>query len=251
MNRTILFMLVLSFGMIFSHGVWAQSPALKVYMSEYPPFCFTKDGKATGFAAEIVSEMMKRIGVSYNIRSLPWKRAYQYLSEKPNVMLFTVTRTEAREALFKWVGPITTSSLVFFAKNDSDITIRNLEDAKKLKRIGTVQDYSAEKYLLKEGFTNLDAVSGSEKGNPFKLMYGRIDLWATVDMVGIYNARLQGIDPKNMKIVYTILEQPKYIAFSRQVDDLTVQRWQTALDEIKKDGTYKNILNAWMMGFRS
>jgi polar amino acid transport system substrate-binding protein len=53
------------------------------------------------------------------------------------------------------------------------------------------------------------------------------------------------------QIVYTILEQPKYIAFSRQVDDLTVQRWQMALDEIKKDGTFENILHAWMMGFGS
>ena len=50
----------------------------QVYTLEYPPLCFTKDGKATGIATEIMQEAMKRLQVSYDIRSLPWKRACSY-----------------------------------------------------------------------------------------------------------------------------------------------------------------------------
>ena len=218
-----------------------------VYICEYPPICFTQDGKATGVATEIVREIMKRLQVSYNIISLPWKRAYRYLLEEPNVMLFTVTRTKARENLFKWAGPIITSRLVFFAKRDSKIAIKSLEDAKKVDRIGLVQGYSVERYLLQQGFTNIDSISAREKTNPVKLMKGRINLWATVDLVGIYNAKLQGVNPDDIRVAYVIIkDQHKYIAFSKQVSDKIVQRWQDVLDEIKQDGTYERILDKWM-----
>lgn len=216
----------------------------KVYICEYPPVMFTKDGKITGIATEIVQEAMKRLQVSYDIRSLPWKRVYTYLSEEPDVMVVTVTRTKARENLFKWAGPIITSRLVFFARKDSKIEINTLEDAKKVDRIGLVQGYSVEEHLRQRGFTNIDTMGASEKTNPLKLMNGRIDLWATVDLVGIYNAKLQGINPEDMKIVYVIIkDQHKYIAFSKQVPDEIVQKWQDVLDEIKQDGTFKKILD--------
>jgi len=217
-----------------------------VYICEYPPFMFTKDGKATGVATEIVREIMKRLKVSYDIRSLPWKRAYSYLLEEP-VMAVMCTRSTARENLFKWAGPITTSRLVFFAKRGSKIEIKSLEDAKKVDRIGLVQGYSVENYLLQQGFTNIDNISASEKTNPIKLMKDRITLWATVDLVGIYNAKLQGVNPADMKVAYVIIkDQYKYIAFSKQVPDKIVQRWQDVLDEIKQDGTFEKILDKWM-----
>lgn len=34
---------------------------VQVYFSEYPPFWFTKDGKVTDYATEIVREIMKRL----------------------------------------------------------------------------------------------------------------------------------------------------------------------------------------------
>ena len=220
--------------------------SLQVYISEYPPFCFTINGEVTGVATEIVHEIMKRLQKSYDIKSLPWARGYRYLQEEPNVVLFTVTRTKHRENLFKWVGPIATSEVVFFAKKDSTMDIWSLEDAKKVDKIGLVQGYSVEKYLLQQGFSNIDAISASEKTNPVKLMTGRINLWATVDLVGIYNAKLQGIDPKDMKIVYVIKKQQKYIAFSKKVPDVIVQKWQDALDKMKQDKTFKRILNNWI-----
>ena len=218
----------------------------QVYICEYPPFMFKKDGKVAGVATEIVREIMKRLQVSYNIKSLPWKRAYSYLLGEP-VMVVMCTRTKDRENLFKWAGPIVNAPLVFFARKDSKIEIKSLEDAKKVNRIGLVHGYSVEKHLRQRGFTNIDTIGASEKTNPLKLMQGRIDLWATVDLVGIYNAKLQGINPEDIKIVYVIIkDQHKYIAFSKQVPDEIVQKWQDILDEMKQDGTFKKIFDKWI-----
>jgi len=217
----------------------------QVYICEYPPFCITKDGKVTGFATEIVREAMKRLQVSYNIKSLPWKRVYSYLLEEP-VMAVMCTRSTHRENLFKWAGPVVTSRLVFFAKKDSKIEIKSLEDAKKVDSIGLVQGYAVERHLLQKGFTNIDSITGGARTNPLKLMEGRITLWAHEDLTGIYNAKLQGINPEDMKIVYVIKEQHKYIPFSKQVPDEVVQKWQDVLDEMKQDGTFEKILKKWM-----
>lgn len=237
--------------LIFTAGASAKSENLQIYISEYPPLCFTKDGKVTGIATEIVKEMMKSMNVSYAISSLPWKRAYKYLLEEPDVMLFTVERNDRREKLFKWVGPLMTTKVVFFARKDSEIVINKLDDAKKVRAIGIVSGYATEKFLLDKGFTNLDAITGTEGGNPQKLMHDRIDLWATNDLIGIYTAKLRGVDPKNMKIVYTLSESTKYMAFSKQTSDLTVQKWHAALDEIKKNGIYEEIYSRWMKSLLS
>lgn len=102
-----------------------------------------------------------------------------------------------------------------------------------------VHGYSVEKHLRQQGFTNIDTMGASEKTNPFKLMKGRIDLWATVDPVEIYNAKLQGINPEDMKIAYVInKDHHECIAFSKQVPDEIVQKWQHVLNEIKQDGTF-------------
>ncbi|ABC28238.1 ABC-type amino acid transport/signal transduction systems, periplasmic component/domain [Hahella chejuensis KCTC 2396] len=220
--------------------------ALDVYISEYPPFCYTENGVAKGMAVETVQEIMRTTGQSYPIQSTPWKRGLHYLASKPNAALFTVTRTEQREPLYKWVGPVAISNLVFFAPKNSDIRISSMDDARAVPRIGTVQGYSAEKLLQRQGFTNLISSSGSEQFNPGNLVRGYLDLWVTVDVVGVYTARLQGIDPGLMKVVYVIQEQPKYIAFSKDVPDSVIQIWQDALDEMKRDGRMQSITQKWL-----
>ena len=81
---------------------------------EYPPFNFTADGKRQGIATDTLVEMLKLAGSNQtraDIAFLPWARAYNLAVNKQNVLLYSTTRTEAREKLFKWVGPILKSSL--------------------------------------------------------------------------------------------------------------------------------------------
>ncbi|MBU6953843.1 ABC transporter substrate-binding protein [Hahella sp. HN01] len=224
----------------------SATATLDVYISEYPPFCYTENGVAKGMAVETVEEIMRTVGEAYPIQSTPWKRGLYYLANRPNAALFTVTRTEQRESLYKWVGPVAISNLVFFAAKDSNVQINNMDDARAVSRIGTVQGYSAEKLLQRQGFANLVSSPGSEQFNPGNLVRGYLDLWVTVDVVGVFTARLQGIDPGLMKIVYVIQEQPKYIAFSKEVPDSVIQTWQDALDEMKRDGRMQRITRKWL-----
>ena len=67
----------------------------------------------------IEDEMLKVAGSQQtrgDIAFLPWARAYNLALNNKNVLLFSTTRTEAREALFKGVGPILKSNFVLFAR---------------------------------------------------------------------------------------------------------------------------------------
>jgi polar amino acid transport system substrate-binding protein len=51
-----------------------------------------------------------------DIKIWPWARGYETALKEKNTVLFSTTRTEARENLFKWVGPIMPSRIVLVAK---------------------------------------------------------------------------------------------------------------------------------------
>jgi polar amino acid transport system substrate-binding protein len=64
-------------------------------------------------------------------------------------------RTEIREDLFQWVGPVGTNTTWIYTKNGSGITLNTLNDAKKLNKIGVVNSWFSTQFLEKEGFSNL------------------------------------------------------------------------------------------------
>ncbi|OEU71116.1 MAG: hypothetical protein BA863_09845 [Desulfovibrio sp. S3730MH75] len=75
---------------------------------------------------------MRQTGQEFPIKVMPWAQGYTMAQRQPNVALYSTTRTESRENLFKWVGPLATMKWVFFAKAGSGIKISSLDDAKKV-----------------------------------------------------------------------------------------------------------------------
>jgi len=128
---------------------------LQLVTEDYPPITFEKDGKITGLATEVVEEIIKKLGIPNNIKLMYWDDAYQLALINPNVVLFSTTRTEKRENLFHWLGPIGSYNDNLYSKKDSNIKISSLEEAKKLKSIGTVNGWFSQELLLKENFQNL------------------------------------------------------------------------------------------------
>lgn len=87
----------------------------------YPPFNmsvndknFARGDNIDGLSTDIVREMFKRANVKYRLSlRFPWSRIYKLTLQKRNYGLFSTTRTEAREDLFKWVGPLVVNEWVF------------------------------------------------------------------------------------------------------------------------------------------
>ena len=220
------------------------SAELTILTENLPPLNYVKDGELVGPSIEIVKEIQRRVGSRDKIKVYPWARAYKMALKDENVVLFGTTHTKARENKFKWVGPLATKRDILVAKKGSGIEINNLDDAKKVSRIGTLRDDTRELLLKRHGFTNLEPVS-DEQLNAQKLVLGRIDLWA-YKIPGLRTVcELAGVDHNELIEVYHLREINVSIAFSKMTSDSVVQKWKKAFDEMLADGTIMQIRRRW------
>ena len=107
---------------------------------EYKPYNFSNEsGAPTGLAVELLQQVWQKTNTPQQpITIMPWARGYYLLTQKPNVVLFSTARTEARDPLFKWACPIGYAEIVLMGLAKSPVTIAKLEDAEKYN-IGAVR----------------------------------------------------------------------------------------------------------------
>ena len=220
------------------------SADLTILTENLPPLNYVEHGVLVGPSVEIVEEIKRRVKEEAPIQVYPWARAYKLALDEPNVVLFGMTYTEVRKDKFKWVGPLATKRDILVAKKGTNFRIRSLEDAKKVKRIGTLRDDTRERLLKRNGFTNLESVS-DEQLNAKKLALGRIDLWA-YKIPGMQTVcDLAGVDYSEFEEVHHLRQIELMIAFSIKTSDSIVQQWRDAFNEMAGDGTITNIQKKW------
>ena len=222
----------------------AMADELMILTENLPPLNFVKDGVLVGPAVEIVKEIQRRVGSNEQIQVYPWARAYKMALEEENIILFGMARTKARQDKFNWIGPIAGKRDILAAKKGSEIKINNLEDAKKVEHIATLRDDAKEIFLKRHGFTNLVSTHDDQK-NAKKLIYGRIDLWATKKPGLKTICSLAGVDYHEIEEVYSMRESTISIAVSQKTSDAIVQKWRMAFTEMIADGTILQIQKKW------
>ena len=245
------FLLIALLSLFFLTNSTLYAEKYQVITTHEPPLNFSlgnissaHDDQITGFTTDIIREIMKRTNNSTVIELLPWARAYQMVQKKKNVFLFSMSRTEKRENMFNWVGPIAIKKILFFAKKGSGIVIDSLEDAKKVERIGTLREDSKEQYLKRNGFTN--TYSNNSWHSALKmLMKERVSLLTQTDLDIAPVAKEVGVDLEKIEAVYTIKTSTLYIGVSKTSSNKVVKQWQSVLDDIKKDGTFEHLIRKW------
>jgi polar amino acid transport system substrate-binding protein len=222
---------------------WSQE--LTIISEENPPFNFNQDGVFTGSATEVVREIMRRLKQPAGIEVMTWARAYQLGRTRPNVVLFSTTRTKEREDLFHWVGPIFKVRFGFYARKGSNLVLTCLADAKKVGAIATYKDDVREQLLKSMGFTNLDS-SKSPASNLKKLLAGRVDLWLYSNLGVPSVAEQMGINPDDVEFILPFKDFFAYIAVSKGTPQAVVAKWQETLEAMKRDGTFEKISRQWL-----
>jgi len=230
-------------------GTFSYGSKMLVMTEIFPPYQYNDplDHKLIGISTEVVQAVQKKIGDKSKIKVYPWTRGIKLLAHKKNSAIFSILRTKEREDKYKWVGPLADMDLVFFKRKNSTISLKNLEDAKKVKKIGVAKGVGNYDILKAKGFTNLDIItSGTDEKNIKKLVKGRIDLWPALKTAGLYNARKLGFGGEIVPIEnITIFHGALYIAFNKKTDDKVIKKWQDALDKLRKDGVISKIVKRY------
>jgi len=210
-----------------------------VYITEqFPPFSYQEDGKLQGISVDLLEKMLGHMNMTLNrseIRLLPWDQGYQMALQDNNTVIFSTGRIPEREALFKWVGPISSIKVVLFALNEKHIKINSTGDLRALK-IGVTKDSAEGPLLIKAGANPGNLI---EKNNTTEIIdmrkAGTIDAWAYPDLVGVWLAEKAGLNASEYEVVYQLTkETPLYYAFNMNTSDSTIKMFQEALNQTRK-----------------
>lgn len=223
---------------------------IKLMTENYPPYNMEVNGELQGLTIEVTEAILKELGLKQNkfdIELLSWSKVYSTTLNNKNHMI-SATRTTKREKLFKWVGPVSKTTIGIIALKSKKIIIKDSSDLKKYK-IGAVKKDIGETLLLVNNVPkkNIQVLDGTNSlANAFyKLERDKIDMFAYETKVARYSADLNGYDIDDYEVIYTLKNAELHFAFNRLTPDATIQKWQKALDEIKANGIYSKIIEKY------
>ncbi|MBI3144868.1 MAG: transporter substrate-binding domain-containing protein [Pseudogulbenkiania sp.] len=224
------------------------APRLSLYTEESPPRTFANaKGNPDGMAVEVVNEILRRTGQNNSVAMAPWMRGYHLLLTKPNVMLFTIGRTAERERHMTLLGPIAISSTVLLARSEEALPLQAMGSDILKRKVAAYQGSIFESTARNKGFTSIRQTSSSEEAARM-LLARRVDLWVEGNIAVAQTLQRLGVPPGRVARVMTLDSLDLYLAFSRGTDRDTILQWQTALRDMKKDGTFQSIHQRWFPG---
>ncbi|WP_304085847.1 ABC transporter substrate-binding protein [Maridesulfovibrio ferrireducens] len=248
-NLYLLLSILLCF-LILPSTVYAESfPKLTLITEEWEPYNFRKNGTIEGISTDVLMLMLERAGSTQarnDIKLYPWARSYKMLQKNTNTLLFSTTRTEEREHMFKWVGPIFNTKYHFYALKNRHIKINSFKDLKKY-RIGTIRKDVIEDLLVKNADMNskdFDQVSSTLQ-NIIKLSVGRVDLAAQSKESTLNSCKEAGLNPNNFESVFVLDKNSVYYAFNKETPDSVIAILQTVFDNIRNEGKLAEIFKKY------
>lgn len=222
-------------------GVSAQT--IQLVTEDAYPFQYLENRQLTGMAAEIVAETFKRAGIAHNDEMLSWKDAYDRAQLYPNTCIYSTARTENRERLFKWIGPIVENKWAAFAKQGFTGKLEKPTDFKAY-RVGVLKGDAKERYLQDIAVTfrspETDDAANARKLTLDRMAPDKIDLWVTGYYTGLHAARKIGVT--DIGPVWVFQTSQNYLACHKGVAADTVGKLQAALEAMKQDGSHAAIV---------
>ena len=246
MCSKILFSCCLLFGLLWS-SIHAEE--ILIVTEEWAPYNYKKNGEVIGVSADIVKSIIEMLNKNYKIELLPSMRSTYVLKTRPLTMMFSMFRTPERESQYKWIGPLSDGSIYFYKKKDAGILIESLNDMKDDSlSICSRQAGLIHRLLINKGFKNLDdsAITGLQIYK--KLIAGRCDFAISESDLGvryILKSLELTLEDVFVRIPIPIFEADLYLVASKDIPDEEIQQWQSALDSMKANGVYEEIIKKY------
>ena len=209
------------------------------------PLVISEGSAPKGIVVDIVRLLMNRAGIDYSIRFMPPKRAIVMAERSAKHCVFPISRSQEREASFKWVGPILISRHAFYSGEKHAHSLRIMKDAKPF-RIGSTLGDAVGEYLMGLGF-NVDNTPRNEL-NAGKLSLQRIDLWLSDTISAPYLAAKKGVRLNPPELVFfTTLRS---MGCHKDIDPSLIRTLETTLLEMYRDGSIKDLYQKLGLSFQ-
>ena len=212
---------------------------------DFPPMGFVgDDGEFTGFDLDLAAEVAKRLGKKIKYQPIAWDAKDMELTSGNIDCIWNGFSTKNREDKYTWTKPYMKNDQVFVVRSDSDIN--SFEDLAG-KTVEVQMDSSAEAVLkenteLSGTFGKLQTVADFNTGF-MDLEMGGVDALAMNSVVANYQITKRG--GKGFKVLDKPVSSEEYAVGFKLGNTMLRDEVQTALEDMKADGTLKSISEKW------
>ena len=225
----------------FATAAHAAGEPLRVATdATFAPMEFVENGKRTGFDVELIDALARTMGRPVEWTDIDFKGLVPGLiSRRFDVAISGIYITEERKKVVDFTVPYYHGGLVAMVKqgNTAIKTPADLNGKKVSVQVGT----KSVNYL-KENYPKVERVEVEKNEQMFNLVeIGRADAAVTGRPAAAYYVKAR----PGLRLVEPALTSEEYgIAVRRDQPELT-KALNAALDKIKADGTYDQIVKKW------
>ena len=224
-------------------AVCGSADQVRFYVDGLPPYAVVHPhGPPTGFAVELMGEMMRAAGERFDpdaVMVMNWARAIHHVETAPDTCLLVLARLPERLSRYKWVGPLDELPIWVIAHKNAGVAVNRLEDLLNY-RVGMVRDTAPHQALIRklpEIGPNLVLLSGIPALLRM-LREDRVDVIIQAAEAARARMAREGMEADEYSALFKLGEMPIYFGFNKSVDDALLDRLQKALDRLKvPDGT--------------
>ena len=234
--------------MLVCYAAILHASQITLYTEHMPPYSYQVGNRVEGINAELMRQLCLRLHLDCQLILLPWRRAFEHAQQQPMSGVFSTARSEQREALFRWVGPIASDwGYVFRLKGRLEVNPVDLEQAKHFK-LAVARGDVYESYFRQHGFEfGQNMLDFSNKAEPVPLfLAGKIDL-----LVGskrsLRNWMLEHQQPADTAEPLFMLEDvgDNYLALNVRFPAEIALKMQQELDLMRQQGIIDELVRQY------
>ncbi|MCP3942931.1 MAG: amino acid ABC transporter substrate-binding protein, partial [Desulfobacteraceae bacterium] len=236
---------------LFSNAHGQDDSKLTIFVDNgYPPYMYKLKGtEADGLYPRLLEEIVKQAGYKVEIKAYPWKRALFY-GDAGKGAVGGAYKNDDRVKKYDFSMPLYQEKLVLFVNKNKQFEFNTIEDLKgKVVGVNRGWSYGQEFDTARAGklFTvNID----NHPNDSFKMLaHGRIDCLILDQLSGESYIRLMGINDQIISLPHAFSINNGYLIIPKKLKmGKFLSEFNSALEKIQKDGTYKNIVQIFIQG---
>lgn len=205
------------------------------------------NGELAGFDVDLANEVAKRIGLEIKMQPIDWSMKETELNAKNiDVIWNGYTITESRKEKVNFTTPYLNNKQIIVTLADSPVTSKaDLKD----KTVAVQKESSAYDAVIADSeFTasikNAEPVQFDTNNEAFMdLEAKRTNAIVVDEVLARYYMKLRGAE--KYKVLEDNFGEEEYGIGIRKSDAILLEKINTALSEMQKDGKYEEIRNKW------
>lgn len=234
-KNLVLFLMLIMSTLTFAKG--------KLYVgtnAEFPPFEYLDKGEVVGFDIDLVKAIGKKLDMEIVIKDMAFDGLIPALeTNKIDIVIAGMTASDERKMAVNFSNPYYTANQVIIL-NDNNSDIKTFDDLNG-KLVGVMLGFTGDVVVSEMKDVKSKKYNASYAAI-MELQNNKIDAVVLDSETALNYVK----NNKGLKLAETSGEPEEYaIAISKKNSEL-LNKINTALDELKKDGTYETLLKKHM-----